>query len=79
PLIVEAPHHGSARPIAIEWLRELRPDIVMQSTDASRLRDPRWDPVREYSHWFSTAASGALRFELLRDATVQVTETRFEP
>lgn len=79
PLIVEAPHHGSARPIAIEWLRELRPDIVMQSTDASRLRDPRWDPVREYSHWFSTAASGAIRFELLRDARVQVTETRFEP
>jgi len=79
PIIVEAPHHGSSRPVAINWLRELRPTIVMQSTDASRLDDPRWDAVREVSTWFSTAASGALSFELKRDARVEITETRFEP
>ncbi len=57
--IVEAPHHGSARDEAIDWLRELSASLVVQSTGPKRARDARWDSVRARSHWLTTCDDGA--------------------
>lgn len=72
PIIMEAPHHGSARQSAIDWLHGLEPEVILQSTDASRLDDPRWSEVRASAAWHSTASSGAISVEFTRDGQVLI-------
>lgn len=69
--ILEAPHHGSARPEAIKWVGDLDPAVVLQSTGPSRRHDPRWDAVRESRTWHSTAESGAAWVEITRDGDLR--------
>ncbi len=69
--IMEAPHHGSARPDAIEWVGELNPRVVVQSTGPSRLRDARWEKVRTGRTWHTTAENGAAWAEIRRDGDIR--------
>lgn len=71
PLVMEAPHHGSARGPAISWVGELMPAVVLQSSGASRLDDARWAEVREQVLWWSTAASGACWVEVEKGGGVR--------
>lgn len=68
--IVEAPHHGSARPGAIAFVGGLAPRVVLQSTGPQRLNDERWDAVRAHTQWRCTAAEGAVYGAILRDGSV---------
>lgn len=64
--IIEAPHHGSARPAGIEFVGRVAPPgaVVVQSTGPSRLNDDRWAEVRAERRWLSTAAGGAVTVEV---------------
>jgi competence protein ComEC len=68
--IMEVPHHGSPRAAAISWVAEVRPGVILQSSDASRLSDGRWSVVRQMVPWLSTA-KGACWAEVLADGTVR--------
>lgn len=57
---MEAPHHGSARDFAADFIMALDPDIVIQSTGFSRLDDPRWAEVRRGRRWLATPRAGAV-------------------
>lgn len=69
--VMEAPHHGSARPAAIEWVAGVDPGVVVQSTGPSRVRDPRWEGVRSGRVWRATAESGAVWAEVTTDGNVR--------
>lgn len=69
--VIEAPHHGSAKPAAIHWLADLRPGVVLQSTGRARRGDPRWAGVREACVWLSTAERGWAWVEVRRDGSVR--------
>lgn len=71
PRVLELPHHGSARPAAIDFAWTLNPDIVFQSTGAQRAGDPRWDGVRVGREWYTTATDGAAWVEFLEDGGVR--------
>ena len=71
PLIMEAPHHGSARPAAIAWVTALDPAVVLQSSGPSRANDPRWESVRSSRDWLNTAEQGACWAEVLRDGRIR--------
>lgn len=70
--ILEAPHHGSAHDAAIDFVRDIRPAVVIQSTGESRLNDPRWASVRAELEWWSTPASGAISILCLSDGSREV-------
>ncbi|MFO0856321.1 MAG: ComEC/Rec2 family competence protein [Phycisphaerales bacterium] len=58
---MELPHHGSAQPIAMDWVSQLQPRVILQSTGPSRVDDPRWDPTRVKltdTKWFVTPKQG---------------------
>ncbi|MFZ4574533.1 MAG: ComEC/Rec2 family competence protein [Phycisphaerales bacterium] len=71
PLIMEAPHHGSARPAAIAWVASLDPAVVLQSSGPSRANDPRWESIHASRAWLSTSERGACWAEVLRDGGVR--------
>ncbi len=68
--IVEAPHHGSARPGAIAFVKALGPSVVVQSTGPQRVGDERWDAVKASTVWWTTATDGAVFAEILRDGSI---------
>jgi beta-lactamase superfamily II metal-dependent hydrolase len=68
--ILEAPHHGSAREPAFEFVARLNPAVVLQSTGSSRAGDARWDSVRQGRRWHNTATDGAAWAEIWRDGTL---------
>lgn len=69
--ILEAPHHGSAREPAYEFVEGLDPAVVLQSTGPSRANDPRWADVRRGRAWWCTAVNGAAWAEFERDGSVR--------
>ena len=71
PQVMEAPHHGSVRPAAMELVMWANPGIVIQSTGPGRAGDPRWDGARAGRIWLCTATDGAVWIELLRDGDVR--------
>jgi len=71
PAIMEAPHHGSARPAAYEFVAGTNPTIVLQSTGPGRAADPRWATVRAGRTWLCTAADGASWAEWRQDGTTR--------
>jgi competence protein ComEC len=71
PAVMEAPHHGSARAAAIEWVSDLNPAVVLQSSGPSRAGDPRWEHVRQGRRWLCTATEGAVWAELRPDGSVR--------
>lgn len=71
PRVMEAPHHGSVRPAAMEFAVWANPEVVLQSTGPGRAGDPRWDGARAGRTWLCTATDGAVWVEV-RDAGVRV-------
>ncbi|MBL8763497.1 MAG: ComEC/Rec2 family competence protein [Phycisphaerae bacterium] len=69
--VMEAPHHGSYKPAARDFVSSLDPRVVLQSTGASRLDDPRWDEIRHGRTWLSTARDGALWCEIGMDGSIR--------
>ncbi|MEO1510496.1 MAG: ComEC/Rec2 family competence protein [Planctomycetota bacterium] len=74
--VIELPHHGSARDAAYEFVREVNPSVVLQSTGIQRLDDPRWDSVREDRVWLATPRHGAVQADLLSDGTIKAGPVR---
>lgn len=74
--IVEAPHHGSFRPGAVAFLREIAPRVVVQSTGPSRLNDDRWDDAKRGREWWITARDGAITTSVLDDGSIVSGATR---
>lgn len=68
--VMEAPHHGSARPAAIEVVEHVNPSIVLQSTGPTRVNDDRWEHVRAARKWLTTALDGAAQVDFVDDGTV---------
>jgi competence protein ComEC len=76
---IELPHHGSARPEPIEWVRRLSPRVVMQSSGPTRVGDPRWGVVRDSATlhaWLVTARDGAVGVEFWHDGGVRAGASR---
>ncbi len=67
---MEAPHHGSAREFAADFVMTLDPGLVVQSTGFTRVDDPRWAGVREGRAWFATARDGAVTIRVMRTGAV---------
>ncbi len=70
-LVVEAPHHGSAKEAGIALVPRLAPQVVLQSTGLKRANDPRWQAVRDATTWYCTALDGAAWVEIRDDASVR--------
>lgn len=69
--IMEAPHHGSAREPAFEFVWRTNPVVVIQSTGASRVGDERWESVRAGRRWHKTARDGASWVEVWRSGAIR--------
>ncbi len=69
--IVEAPHHGSAHDPAIKFVAALDPTVVLQSTGPDRVHDARWDVVRKFREWYTTATDGAAWAEVRADGSIR--------
>lgn len=70
PDIMELPHHGSAKSDAIEFVNQINPSVVLQSTGPSRLNDQRWDHVRNQRVWYATALRGGAWVAISKDGTI---------
>lgn len=69
--VLELPHHGSVNEAAMEFVREVSPAVVLQSTGPRRARRREWEAVRGESAWWVTARDGAASAEVLRDGGVR--------
>lgn len=70
--VVEVPHHGSVHPAAIAFVRDLEPDVALQSTGRGRVGNRRWKEVAEAAQaWLATAEVGAAWVEVMDDGTVR--------
>lgn len=69
--ILELPHHGSVNPMSTEWVLDMAPSVVLQSTGPRRADDPRWALARSGREWLVTARRGAVYAELLRGGGVR--------
>lgn len=69
--VIEAPHHGAASPAAIDWLTQLRPRVVHQSTGPLRVADERWRLLRSSAVWWTTCVEGASWSEIRSDGSVR--------
>lgn len=74
--VLEAPHHGSAHAAAFDFVKDLAPSIVVQSSGERRLNDPRWDDVRANVQWWATPAHGAISVLMRRDGEREVRSWR---
>ncbi len=74
--VIELPHHGSAREAAYAFVERVNPGVVLQSTGAQRVGDPRWDRVRAGRLWLETPRFGAVRADLRTDGTVEAGPVR---
>lgn len=74
--ILEAPHHGSFKPAAQRFVAAVGPGVVVQSTGASRVDDPRWAGERLRSRWLCTASDGAITIEIMRDGSIRASTMR---
>jgi len=69
--VLELPHHGSARPEAVRFVRRLGPRVVVQSTGPSRQDDERWDAARAGRVWLVTARDGAVSVTVRPDGAIE--------
>ena len=72
--ILELPHHGSVNEAAIEFVRTIAPDIVLQSTGPRRARQSHtagWSLIRADAAWHITAEGGAAWAEIGSEGTVR--------
>jgi competence protein ComEC len=73
--VLEVPHHGSARSAAMEFVQQVNPAVVIQSTGPSRAHDERWSGVRTRRAWLSTAEVGSVAVEILRSGAMRLVRT----
>lgn len=73
--VVEAPHHGSPRDFAVDFVSTLDARVVVQSTGASRIDPPAWATVRERVRWWTTATHGAVGVTIRTDGSIDVEPT----
>jgi hypothetical protein len=57
------------------WVGTIKPRIILQSTDASRLDDPRWASVSA-QRWLVTARDGWIWASARRDGTITTATMR---
>ena len=69
--VIELAHHGSTKPGALAFVQTLDPELVLQSTGASRLDKPYWDPVRLRSVWYTTADRGGIWVRIKSDGSIE--------
>ena len=68
--ILELPHHGSSKAGAFEFVDQLSPTVIFQSTGHRRLNDPHWDQIRKASHWYASAHRGGAWVEIDNDGRI---------
>ncbi len=68
--VAEAPHHGSARPFALDFLYTVAPAAILQSTGPQRADHPLWNTLRAQTRWHTTATDGASWAAIRRDGAV---------
>ena len=76
PFFLEAPHHGSVRRASAEFISEINPSIIIQSTGSMRMRrDELSKIVREHAGMriYSTAVHGAIQVDFHDSGRVEVT------
>lgn len=76
PDIMEAPHHGSAEPAAIDMVKRLNPQFVLQSTGPTRANDDRWREAHRGRTWLTTALDGAVTITIERDGSICASTVR---
>lgn len=80
--ILELPHHGSINEPAIDFVRQLSPQVILQSTGPRRARQSHsgghstsqpggWSLIRSDSPWHITARDGAAWAEITTDGQVR--------
>ena len=76
PIVLEAPHHGSVRPSSQSFITGIDPDIIVQSTGATRMRRDHLSRIVNGAPGitrFDTASHGAIRMEFCDSGHVEVT------
>ncbi len=68
--VVELPHHGSYNELASEFIRELQPRIVLQSTGRARFMRDRWADELADVQRYVTIRDGASWVEIDHDGTI---------
>lgn len=68
--ILELPHHGSTKSGAFEFVDQLSPTVIFQSTGHRRLNNPHWDQIRKSSHWYTSAQQGGAWVEIDHDGQI---------
>ena len=68
--ILELPHHGSFHPLAVEFVRAVDPEVVMQSTGPTRAREIAWNEARAGRDWLVTAADAWCWVEVGQDGSI---------
>ena len=76
PIVLEAPHHGSVRPSSESFINTIDPDIIVQSTGATRMRRDHLSRIVDAESGitrFDTASHGAITMEFNDSGHVEVT------
>ncbi len=68
--VMELPHHGAFHDTAVDFVRAVDPDIVLQSTGFGRLRRDRWAAELADTERLITARDGACWVEIARDGSL---------
>lgn len=68
--VVELPHHGSYNELAVEFILQLEPSIVLQSTGRTRWMRDRWAEHLEGMTRYVTVRDGAVWVEIDHDGTI---------
>ena len=70
--IMELPHHGGFTDDAVDFVKTINPDIILQSAGWSRLRNDRWGKILTDKKRYITAQSGATTCAINHDGTISV-------
>ena len=76
PVVLEAPHHGSVRPCSESFITGIDPEIIVQSTGATRMRRDHLSRIVNKGSGitrFDTASHGAIRMDFCDSGHVEVT------
>lgn len=72
--ILELPHHGSVNEPAIDFVRTIAPQVILQSTGPRRARrgeQDAWNLIRAKSPWYITTRDGAAWAEIGSEGAVR--------
>ena len=75
PIVLEAPHHGSIRKSSSEFIKNINPKIIIQSTGLMRMRKNRLSGIVKKNpdiKLVSTALHGAVQVDFLDCGSVEI-------